>query len=165
MKFTSKTISCAMLSGALFLFVAGCAHQEGSSSANFSEVPAYKHTTSDLQSAEQATTITAPLGAGATVTRKSDSTGPQGDVIAQIQKTVLSDQTLAPYPSRITSTMDPDSNGRVILTGSVPTKAVKANVVKRVREIAGVKQVDDRLVVEYPHSSREVDIHNPTKPP
>ena len=161
----SKTISYALLSGTLLLFVTGCAHHEGSSSANFSEVPASKHTTSDLQSAPQTTTITAPLGAGATVTRKSDSTGEQGDVISQIQKTVLSDETIAPYPSRITTTMDPDSNGRVILTGSVPTKTVKANVVKRVREIAGVKQVDDRLVVEYPHSSREVDIQNPTKQP
>ena len=159
----TNALSFTVLSGVALMFAAGCAHQEGSSSANFSEVPAYKHSSSDLQSSGQTTTITAPLGAGATVTRKSNSPNEHGVVIDQIQNTVLSDQKLVPYPSKITASMDPNSTGRVILSGSVPTKGVKEDVVKRVRALQGVADVDDRLTVEYPKTSREVDLRNAVK--
>jgi hypothetical protein len=160
----SKIITFVSMSGALILLASGCAHQEGSSSTNFSEVSPHKKTTSDSQLAGQTTTIiTGPYGVRATATPTSDLTGTPGDVIARIQKLMLSDRKLAPYPSRITATMDPNSNGRVILSGSVPTRSVKANVVKSVQEIDGVTEVEDRLLVERPRTSREVDLRNPTE--
>jgi hypothetical protein len=70
---------------------------------------------------------------------------------------VLSDPKLAPYPSKVTATADPNSKGKVILSGMVPTEGVKRNLIEHVRAVPGVTEVEDQLVLDVPDKSREVD--------
>ena len=74
------------------------------------------------------------------------STSPSEATVARQIKTALeTDPTLMPLASAIKVVA---RNGKIILTGSVPTDAQRLSVIEKAREIAGENKVDDRLQVQ-----------------
>src|SRR4051812_26580424 len=139
------------------LLLAGCAHREPAKEATYAELPPPGQTSDHSTDRVYATTITAPHGAKGTIVHRSSSEDGNAQIALSVQSMVLSDPKIAPYPSKVTAAMDPGAKGKVILTGMVPTRAVKKNLVEHVRQIPGVTEVEDPLVLGVPKSSRETD--------
>jgi len=143
-----------------FLLV-GCASHQSEPIASYDPLPSRAATPNSNNSAQRVynATVTAPDGGSVSVTKHGrDTSGSDRDLGRVIQNMILSDRELVPYPGKVVTTIEPASNGTVVLSGSVPSKAVRENLVRRVKEVPGVKEVKDELAVEIPHSSREVDI-------
>ena len=140
-----NTISVSLLSGALIIWSSGCAHQQPESAGTFAPQAGLSPTSNRSSQRVYTTTITAPGGAQASITEGSRTPGNGGnqDIAETVRQMILADPKLAPYPSRVTATMDPDAEGRVILTGWVPTPGVKKNLVKQVKAVA--EAVDRRV--------------------
>ncbi len=156
MRRISPTPFCAV---ALVLCIVGCAHQQPEPA--YSSLPALTPTSDGSADRVYTTTITAPGGAQGSITQGSRGEDGDTDIADRVRKTVLSDPKLAPYPSKVTATMDANSKGKVILTGKVPTRRVQTNLVEHVRQLPGVTEVEDRLVLDIPHLSREADPQAP----
>ena len=141
------------------LFLPGCAHREPPGSGTYSALPPPARTSDSSNDRVYATTITAPNGAKGTLIygRPGAPENGDADIAQEIERTVIADPKLAPYPSKVTATMDPTVKGKVILTGMVPTRAVKKNLVEHVRSVSGVTEVEDNLVLGLPKSSRDAD--------
>jgi hypothetical protein len=156
-----------ILSGALPLaMLVGCAHRQPESAAAYDPLPAagVSPTSDGSDQRVYSATITAPGGASGNITRGSASaSGPNREIGETIRKEILSDPKMVPYPSKVLATMDPASDGTVVLTGSVQTKGVKEKLVKRISEVPGVSRVEDKLILEVPKTSREVDLGEPPK--
>jgi len=153
MKNNSRVILWA---GLLIVAMVGCVRHEPRTAAAFSELPSAPQPTSD-NDAQRVYTITAPNGAQGSLTYGTAANGGNGEIAETVRKMILADPKLAPYPSKVTATMDPNAKGKVVLTGMVPTQAVKKKLVERVREVPGVAEVEDKLVLDLPNKSREVD--------
>lgn len=137
----------------------GCVRHEPRTPATFSEVPSRLEPTSNSGTQRVYTSaITAPNGAQGSITYGT-ATLNQGDAAIgeTVRKMVLDDPKLVPYPSKVTAAMDPNAKGKVVLTGMVPTQAVKKKLVERVREVPGVTDVEDNVTLDLPNKSREVD--------
>jgi BON domain-containing protein len=144
----------------------GCAHQPAESTASYDAIPSsVNRPTSDGRDQRvYSGTVTAPNGGSATITRNADGApAASRDVAETIRQMILSDRTLVPYPGKVMATTDGTSDNRVVLTGNVPSEAVKERLVEKVRAVRGVSQVKDKLVVGFPKSSREVDLSAPEK--
>jgi osmotically-inducible protein OsmY len=158
-----KTFFVPALSSLLVLGVTGCAHRQSESAGEYSNATSTAPTSNNSAQRVYNTTITGPGGAQASVTQGASSPGPNEEITETVRRMILSDPKLAPYPSKVTAMMDPKAKGKVILTGFVPTAGVKRNLVKRVSEVPGVTKVEDKLVLDVPSKSREVDFTDPTK--
>jgi len=156
MKKTSQAI--LLLAGSLIVGATGCAHHD-SRTATFSELPPPPQPTSDSDAQRvYGATITGPNGAKGSLTYGAPAgQGGSAEIVSTVQRTILDDPKLAPYPSKVTATMDPNAKGKVVLTGMVPTHQVQQRLVERVREVPGVTEVEDKLVLDLPNKSREVD--------
>ena len=158
-----KTVFRIVLSSTLPLLLAvGCAHQWPESSASSS--PALKPTSDSDAQRVYSTTVTAPGGAEGTVTIGANTASAEDrDIAETVRKMIMEDQSLAPYPSKVSATMDANPKGTVILSGWVPTQQAKKKLRDRVAALPGVTRVEDRVVVGLAPKAGEFDPDGPRK--
>ncbi len=139
------------LSAFCFLMGAGCAHQWSEPSGKASSnplTPALQPTSDSDAQRVYSSTVTAPDGGQATLTRTQPGASAEDQQIAEaIRKMTAADPNLIPFPSKVAASMDPASKGTVVLSGWVPTKAAKKKLIDRVAELPGVTRVEDKLQI------------------
>ncbi len=133
----------------------GCAHQQPE--PTYSSLPPLERTSDRSADRVYTTTVTAPGGGTGSITYGSKGDNTDAQLAEAVRRMVLADPKLAPYPSKVTATADPTSKGKIILSGMVPSRSVKKNLVEHVRQVPGVTEVEDNLTLDLPKKPRESD--------
>jgi len=127
------------------LFVAGCSHRESRTSyrpAQTAVPPASDRTSNRVyptqtNKQEFVPAYAAPKGVDAS----------QWALAEQLRELLISDRTLAPYPSEVTVSLDKNTNGLVHVNGTIINTYEKRKLRARLEQLPGVTQVDDKSVV------------------
>lgn len=136
-----------LLLGVAFLFAAGCSHRESASRASLRSGPTAVQPTSgnnsnrvyETQSNRQefVPAYAAPQGV--------DSA--HWALAEQIRELLISDRTIAPYPSEVTVVLDSKTNGLVHVRGNIINTYERRKLRTRLEQLPGVNEVDDQTVV------------------
>ena len=142
----------AILNALPLLLAIGCAHNDTATQqadARFNP-PVLQPTSDRAAQRVYSTTVTAPDGGQATLSKSQPGATAQDQQIAEtVRKMITDDPTLAPYPSKVAASMDPASQGTVILSGWVPRAEIKRKLRDRVAALPGVTRVEDKLQVGF----------------
>lgn len=79
----------------------------------------------------------------------------------EIRGMLMSDRTLAPYPSEVTVVVDKNTKGLVHVRGHVVNTYERRKLRARLEQLPGVTQVDDQTVVGPRMPSGTVDLAAP----
>jgi hypothetical protein len=85
----------------------------------------------------------------------------QWQLSEEIRGMLMSDKTLAPYPSEVTVVVDKNTKGLVHLQGNVSNTYERRKLRARIEQLPGVTQVDDQTVVGRQMPSGTVDLAAP----
>ena len=85
----------------------------------------------------------------------------QWTLAEQIRELLISDKTIAPYPSEVSVVLDNKTNGLVHVRGNIINTHEKRKLRARLEQLPGVTQVDDQSVVGLQNPGGGADLNKP----
>jgi len=135
-----------LLAGA-FLLAAGCSHRESSSRASLQPGPtAVQPTSNNNSNRVYETQSDRPEFVPAHAAPKGVDSS-QWALAEQIRELLISDRTIAPYPSEVSVVLDGKTNGLVHVSGNIINTYERRKLRTRLEQLPGVVEVDDQTVV------------------